>query len=330
MLIAIHNLCTESSGALTRDSLSSDLSDTNESFTSSDYTTDSLGLQFECGCGKCTVYGFITGETTCPNPKAFPFPELAVPGIPSDDIDYIEYKLDQQSTEVDRHFSKLVLKTFIEIPKRSVDLHDFIVYLKLILSTSSEAENCLDHFVRFDQIGVYLKTQQYCSWFNYELIKHLRKEYLFTIPNNDSDLNEYVDKFKAYVSQRCFIYLRDEGPWPKHQVKVKCKVDRQYDQLTPNEIKRLKCVFADILGLPNYHLCFKQAREGCTELIFGAPPYFGKICQLSKYHKSQLKAHGFLKVTIMEQDLLEVAAEEVGLKDTSETKLIYINISLLC
>ncbi len=307
---------------MTRESLSSDLSDSSELFTSSDHTTDSLGsqqvprLQFECGCGKCTVYGFITGETTCSNPKAFPFPKLAVPGILSDDIGYIEYKLEQQSTEVNRHFSKLVLKTFIEIPKRSVDLHDFIVYLKLILSTSSEAEDCLDHLVRFDQIGVYLKTQQYCSWFNYELIEHLRKEYLFTIPNNDSDLNEYKTKFKTYVSQRCFIYLRDEGPWPKHQVKVKFKIDSEYDKLSHTVIKRMKGIIVDVLGTPKYHLCFKEAKEGCTELVFGAPPYFGEIHQLSQYQKSQLKAHGFLKVTIMEQTLLEVDPEEVRLKDS--------------
>ncbi|XP_064389593.1 uncharacterized protein LOC135337585 isoform X3 [Halichondria panicea] len=333
-----NNIClylaakNESSGALNRESISSDLSDSSESFTSiaSDYATDSVSslgsqqvprLQFECGCGQCTVYGFITGET-CPNPKAFPFPKLEIYGIPSDDIDYIEIKLHQQSTKLHRSFCELVLDTFNEMLERSVDVQKLIVYLKMLLKpkwyfplTSSQVLDCLDDLESFDDIGVYLTKQQYCSWFDYELIEHLRNKYLFT--SSDSVLDDYKAKFKVYVSQRCFIYLNDEGPWPKHQVKVKFKLDFQYEQLSHNVIKHLKCVFADILGSPNYHLCFKQAREGCTELVFGAPPYFGEIRQLSKYQKSQLKAHGFLKVIIMEQDFLEVDPEKVKLKDTN-------------
>ncbi len=322
------HVVTENSGALTRELLSSDFSDSSESFTSSVHTTDSVSslglqqvprLQFECGCGQCTVYGFISGET-CPNPKAFPFPKLEIYGIPSDDIDYIEMELLHQSTKLHRSFCELVLDTFSEMLERSVD--KVIVYLKLILkrkwyfpSTSSQVVDCLDDLESFDDIGVHLTKQQYCSWFDYELIEHLRNKYLFTtIISNDSVLDDYKAKFKTYVSQRCFIFLHDEGPWPKHQVKVKCKVDLQYDQLSHTVIKHLKYVFAKILGSPNYHLCFKQAREGCTELVFGAPPYFGEISQLSKYQKSQLKAHGFLKVTIREQNLLEVDSEEVRLK----------------
>ncbi len=316
----------ESSGALTRDSLSSDLS---ESFTSSDHTTGSHQVphfQFECGCGQCSVYGFITGET-CPNRKAFPFPKLEMYGIPSDDIAKIEKKLNQQTTNLHRHFCDLVLKTFSEIEK-FVDINKLIVYLKMILkrkwyfpSTSSQIVDCWDDLKSFDDIALYLTKQQYCSWFDYELIEHLRSKYLFTtITSSDSVLDDYIAKFKSYASQRCFIYLHDEGPWPKNQVKVQCKVDSEYNQLSKDLISHLKCVFADILGSPNYHLCFKQVREGCTELVFGAPPYFGEISQLSKYQKSQLKAHGFLKVTIMEKDLLD-DSEEVKLKE-SGTKLL--------
>ncbi len=219
-----------------------------------------------------------------------------------------------------------MLDTFSEMQERSVNTQKLIVYLKLILkpkwyfpSTSSLAVDCLGDLERFDDIGVHLTKQQYCSWFDYELIEHLRNKYLFTsMTSSDSVLDDYKAKFKSYVSHRCFVFLYDEGPWPKHQVKVKCKVDFQYDQLSHTVIKHLKYVFADILGSPNYHLCFKQAREGCTELVFGAPPYFREISQLSKYQKSQLKAHGFLKVIIMEQNLLEVDSEEVRLKDTGE------------
>ena len=329
-------LCTESSGALNRES-SSYRSDSSELSIPSDNAIDSVSLsdlqqkpylRFECGCGQCTVHGFIIGET-CPNPKAFPFPKLEIYGIPSHEIDYIEAKLYHQSTKLHRSFCELVLDTFNEMLERSVDIQKLIVYLKMILkpkwyfpSTSSQVLDCLNDLESFDDIAVHLTKQQYCSWFDYELIEHLRYKYLFT--SSDSVLDDYKAKFKVYVSHRCFIYLNDEGPWPKHQVKVKCKLDFPYDQLSQNLLKHLKCVFADILGSPNYHLHFKQAREGCTELVFGAPPYFGEIRQLLKYQKSQLKAHGFLKVTIMEQNLFEVDSEEVKLKDTSERKLSHI------
>ncbi len=108
-------MVTENSGALTRELLSSDFSDSSESFTSSDHATDSVSslrlqqvprLQFECGCGQCTVYGFLDGET-CPNPKAFPFPKLEIYGVPSYDIDYIEIKLHQQTTNLHRNFLRV-------------------------------------------------------------------------------------------------------------------------------------------------------------------------------------------------------------------------------
>ncbi len=329
----IHNssrIRAESSGALIRESLLSYHSDTSELFTSSDHATDSVSslgsqqiphLQFECGCGQCTVYSFIAGET-CPNPKAFPFPKLAVSKIPTDDIDYIEMELFHQSKQMHKKFCELVLDTFKEMPLRFVNLHDVILDLKLLLKpkwyfplVSSQALDCFDDLNSFDDVGLYLTDRQYCSWFDYELIEDLRNKYVFTI-TSDLLLDKYKAEFKKYVSQRCFLYTYDEGPWQKSQVKVKFKVDLQYDQLSHNVIKHLKYLFTKILGSPSYHLHFKQAREGCTELVFGAPPYFGEISQLSKYQKSQLKAHGFLKVTIMEQNLLEVNSEEVRLKDS--------------
>ncbi len=298
-----------------REPLSSDLSESSEFFTSSDYITDSassLGsqrirqLQFECGCGQCSVYGFITGKTTCPNPKALPFPKLAVTEIPPDDIDIIEMELLHQSKQMHKKFCDLVVHTFEEMVLKFVNFHGVIFYLKLRLKpkwyfppVDSQAADCLGDLKSFEDVGLYLTDRQYCSWFDYELIEDLRKKYVFTI-TSDLRLDDYKAEFKKYVCQRCFLYTYDEGPWPQNYVKVKCKVDLQYDQLSYKVIKHLKYIFTKILGSPNYHLCFKQAREGCTELVFGAPPYFGEIRQLSKYQKSQLKAHGFLKVITME------------------------------
>ncbi len=315
---------------LTRQSLSSDLSDSSELFTSSDHATDSISslgsqqvprLQFECGCGQCTVYSFIAGET-CPNPKAFPFPKLEVSGIPPKNIEHIEMELLDQSKQMYKWFYALVKDTFTNMSLKFVDLKDVIDTLKFLLKpkcffpqVTSQALDCLDGLKSFMDIGLYLNDRQYCSWFDYELIEDLRNEYLFpkTSSEHDSVLEEYKAKFKMYVSHRCFNNLHDDR---NDQIDVNCKIDLQYEKLSQKVIKRLKYKFTKILGSPNYFLCFKQAREGCTELIFGAPPCFGEIRQLSKSQKSQLKAHGFLKVTIMERDLLKVDPEEVRLKDS--------------
>ena len=87
-------------------------------------------IRFECGCGKCSVYDYISGKI-CPNPKELPFPKLDVSDIPPQEIEYIEEELRYQSISLYREFCYLVVDTFEKLRDR-VDFSDLISYLTLI------------------------------------------------------------------------------------------------------------------------------------------------------------------------------------------------------
>ena len=160
-------------------------------------------------------------------------------------------------------------------------------------------------------LSEYLIDNYYCSWFDYELIKHLRKHYLFpSLANEDKALSDYKECLRCYVSHRCFIYFHNTGPLPKNHIEVVCKIDSSYDKLTRKVIGHIKYVFTKIIGLSKYHLTFIKAIKGCTELTFGAPPYFSEVIKLSKYQVSQFKDHGFIEVTIDGRKLLPSTTHE--------------------
>ena len=270
-------------------------------------------LRFECGCGKCSVYDYINGEI-CPNQKQLPFPKLDIQSvIPSEEIEYIEEELYHQTRSIYRKFCSLLSDTFKELSK-IVNHTELISHLKLVLKLEWNLQCALSvpknldmlENISLSDLPEHLIDRYYCSWFDYELLEHLRERYLFPSPlNEDEALNKYKECLKAYVNRRCFIYFHNTGPWPKDRISVKCKVDLLYDQLCQMLIKHLKFVLAKIIGAPTYHLAFMKAEEGCTELTFVAPPYFSEITRLSKYQVSQFKAHGFITVTISGKNLLQ-------------------------
>ena len=268
-------------------------------------------LRFECGCEQCSVYDYISGKI-CPNPKQLPFPKLEVSQIPPEEIDFLEEELTQQTKSIYLEFCSLVMDTFKQL-RESVDHTELISYLKVALKpnwyspyvrSASKSLNKLEEIYPSD-LPEYLIDKYYCSWFDYELIKHLRKRYLFpSLTDEDKALSDYKECLRCYISRRCFIYFHNTGPLPKNHTAVVCKIDSNYSKLTREVIKHFKYVFTKIIGASKYHLAFMKAKKGCTELSFGAPPYFREITKLSKYQVSQLKDHGFLEVTIDGRELL--------------------------
>ena len=277
-------------------------------------------LLFECGCGQCSVYNYISGKV-CPNPKQLPFPKLKVSAIPPEEIEYIEEDFCRQSISICRRFYGLVCDTFTELQKRVED-SELISYLRLALKPKWYLQASLSSSKDIDKVEnvkpcdlpEYLIDRNYCSWFDYDLIEDLRQRYLFSkVTDKDKALSDYKEHLRCYVNQRCFIYLHDTGPWPKTQVEVKVKLDLEFGKLCQQLIKHLKYAFAKTIGAPTYHLAFKTVQEGCTELIFGGPPYFSEIKMLHKYQIRQLRDHGFFQVTIHGQKLLQGAAQEDSL-----------------
>ena len=270
-----------------------------------------LNLRFECGCDQCSVYDYICGKI-CHNQKELPFPKLEASQVSSDDIEFIEEELIERTRSIYRDFCTLLFDTFKDL-EGNTKITELTSFLKAVLKPDwnsqygRSASKSMDIFetIKFSDLPEYLIDNYYCSWFDYDLIKRLRKRYLFpSAADEDQALSHYKECLRCYVSQRCFVHI-DAVPLLKNRTEVKCKIDSQYDKLSRKLIKHLKHVFTKIIGASKYSLVFIKAKRGCTELTFGAPPYFSEISKLSKYQLSHLKAHGFIQVTINGRILLQ-------------------------
>ena len=258
---------------------------------------ESSYVRFECGCDQCSVYDYISGKN-CPTPIVLKFPKLEVSEIPPEEIELIEEKLKKQTKQIHYEFCRLVSDTFKEL-RSNVDHTELMSHLKLLLKSPYQSSSTVTYElddVIISDLPTHLMDRCYYSWFDYDLIEKLREYFLY--PNEDKALSDYKNCLHYYVHHRCFIHFHNTGPLPKKCVEVKCKVDLQYDKLSKEKIKTLRLAFNEIIGVSQYHLVFMRASRGCTELTFGAPPYFSEITKLSKYQISQLKDHGFIQVTI--------------------------------
>ena len=284
-------------------------------------------LRFECGCEQCSVYDYISGKV-CPNPKVLPFPKFEIFQLPPEEIELIEEGLRDRTRSIHFKFCSLISNTFKELSKK-VKYPELLSFLKLCLTSpcSRSATESLDELDNVDNTNLpkYLMDRCYCSWFDYSLIKHLREHFLH--PNQTDDdkaLSDYKECLRCYVSQRCFIYFHNTGPLPKDCIEVICKVDLQYSELSEDKIKKLKLAFTNIIEASKYHLVFMSAKEGCTELTFGAPPYFSEITCLSELQISQLKDLGILKVTINGRKLLQGEGSGIDFKYELHDMMIVI------
>lgn len=314
-----------------------DETETTSTQSPSEDTDSASGLQklrFTCGCGKCSVLDYVSGKQ-CPNPKQLPFPKLELSDVQSEfttDIDLFEQSLFEQSKEMHIKFVHLLLDTIRGLESKLIDLAEVKEYLESLFQPqwyfpkvcSKDVTGTLEAVDNFQGIRRYLQGS-YCSWFNYGIVESLRKNFLFH-HTKDQVLEDYEVAYKQYVHSRCFLYLHDVGPCPSDHIEVVCKVDVAYEKMSNELVKHLKLKFTTIIGLSKYHLTFKEARTGCTELCFRAPKYIQNLNCLSNYQKRQLREHNFIEIKIAHQCLFR---DESKLEDTGKRIMLTIASILL-
>ena len=164
--------------------------------------------------------------------------------------------------------------------------------------------------------------ENYCSWYNYELLSALRKRFLFSQLEDDKSLVDYELLFKEYVKRRCFLYSDDLGPQPQIEtVSVTCKIDVDFAIITDDQIKELRLLFIECLQslLSSYTFTLKHVKKGCTELVFRAPTWIIKyIPTLTPEQAQLLRENKFIEVTVGDRNILSLS------------KVCLINKSILC
>ena len=159
----------------------------------------------------------------------------------------------------------------------------------------------LKRIMQFNGLRRFLQNNV-CSWFNYQIIVALRKEYLFKEGMVDERLLQYENLFRQYVRKRCFLYLEDLGPQPQDvaTVPVVCKIDGDLYDLTFDLIKHWKLIFVQCLNqvLSMYSVILRRVQEGCIELEFQAPAELKYITTLTTEQVDYLRENQFIEVVI--------------------------------
>ena len=278
-------------------------------------------VKFSCGCGKCSILGYITGNKDCLGATLpsiaistldLPFPENMTT---QKEMSYSLFKecVEKETVKVHAHFSDFVTDTFKEL-SLCVNFDDLKKYTSKLLAIQPSLIDFRPS--DFDELESYLFTN-ICSWFNYELILQLRRRFLNPNGKNDTVVEKYEALLQNYIKRRCFLYTEDFGPLKTH---IKCSVvtckivSLEFQKLTDKQIKQKKLLFLQIMeSIPSFVATVKQVKEGCVELVLSIPAALMKDVTLTDEKIQQLKKNGFSDVTVDEKSLFKVSAHEIDL-----------------
>ena len=233
------------------------------------------------------------------------------------DTNYLVFlgALQTKYREIHSAFISLLFNTFILLKENGVALTRVKTFIKALFRPPGNKYYCqiynkrIDGKLRevktFEDLRTYLH-KNYCSWYNYEIIEELRKEFLFDDVEEDNKMNKYEERCKYFVNRRCFLYLNDVGPNPGDQTQVVCKVEIDFQELHPKQIKKMQLLVMGYLDVPKYSITLKQVREGCTELVFRAPACLEELKELTPHQIQELSDNKFLEITIGGRPLFKV------------------------
>ncbi|XP_064398878.1 uncharacterized protein LOC135345382 isoform X2 [Halichondria panicea] len=307
-----------------------------ESLTASDFNTDGKFFSFQCGCGKCTILGHVTGRDKCLSSKPPQIKRItrdtacSENRISATEISYKKFMtaLLDETRHIHSKFCSLLTNTITNL-ENQYDITKVKQYVQALLTPResyyspvyrrpSSEQILFRDVTSFRDLSVFLQNN-FCSWFNYSLISVMREEFLFPY-ENDQALLRYEHLFRQYVNRRCFLFVDDFGPQPSHiqSVEITCKIDVDFQTITYDQIQQLELVFMKCWEqiIPHQVLNLKNVREGCTELVFRVPAYFKHIySQLSPEQMQYLKENAFIEVKIGQQVILKA-------EDNSTKKLL--------
>ena len=170
-----------------------------ESLTASDSNTDRTFFSFQCGCGKCTILGHVTGRDKCLSSKPPQIKRCTRDTPCSDTVSATEisYKmfmtaLRDETRHIHSKFCSLLTNTITNLEKQ-YDITKVKQYVQALLTPQGSYFNqiyrkpseeiLIRDVTSFSELSDYLQNN-FCSWFNYSLIFAIREEFLFSNKND--------------------------------------------------------------------------------------------------------------------------------------------------
>ena len=251
-------------------------------------------------------------DCECPNPTKDGYPYLSLPSNSYEALQ-LETKLSKQSEIISKEFADVAYDTFQRLSKIAFD--DVQRYTKHVVSTGNYKKevsglqadtSCIAATSSHKQLEDLL-MQNYYSWFNFSVIKDLRKKFLFPV-ENDEVLQSYMGKLSLYCKRRCF-----ESPLSFHPRPVSAnlrslifKVDSMFGDYKLLDVQKIYTIVADVIKSPKHAIYVKSVNEGCVEVSCYILPQF-EVDHLSEVQISQLKDHNIFSFKMEDKELMPVS-----------------------
>ena len=228
----------------------------------------------------------------------------------------LDLTLSKQSEVILEKFADVAVNTFEELSK--IAFEDAQRYTNHLVSTGiydsavfshEPITNCISETTSHKELEKEL-MENYYSWFNFAMIKNLRKKFLFR-DKDDKLMQSYEDEFSQYCRRRCF-----ESPLSFHPRPVSTnlkslvfKTDANYGKYTLLQARKITVTVASIINSPDHAIYVESVKEGCVEVSCYILPQF-VLKHLNDLQISQLKENNIFSFKIEDKELMPVSAHE--------------------
>ena len=251
-----------------------------------------------CGCKICS------SDLGCPNPitaeTTFPLLE-DVDGLDNAQKEVLRERLKDDTKNIMLQFYTLLSKFFISLQQDSkVTLEDFKTHLMAIdafdddeehPSVFHEQEDKLECATTLNEVFKVIKT--FCSFFNYDLVKHLIN--LIGSNQDKAELETYETKFEEYAKRRVYESPKLASPTAE-QTNVYVKLESRFSRNSLVDLRKFHTTISKILKVSPCVMRLCCIEKGCIKLTFQIPRFVEqRLFPLTSEQESSLMQMGVVQ-----------------------------------
>ncbi|XP_064405804.1 uncharacterized protein LOC135350878 isoform X2 [Halichondria panicea] len=233
----------------------------------------------KCFCGNCATNNFVQGEN-CPDapPKSPPFLSMCSQAD-ANGMKFSDYRqsIMEQTRDINSKHKALLLHTTQEL-KEKVPL-DVVKDTVQSLLTPPHVKKSLYTCIykrgtkgrlrdvgTHDDLRLYLENN-FCCWFNIQLIADLRKVLLLKGKRDDSYICHYKEHVAQYLKRCCVKHTICDTENGKEYMRMEivCRVSTDFTKLKTEQIRIFEYTLRQYVSMPD---CSKTVDEQSGELIF--------------------------------------------------------------
>ena len=193
--------------------------------------------------------------------------------LSKEELEKLLAKLKLQSKEMQNKFASIVVKTIMSLNKNNKTVQD----LELLMKFSSAKGLCNLFEEGMSINDLFLKLGDYLSFFDYELLELIIKEYCSGL---STELEKYKSDLKEYCRRRIVEVPMNviESKRTNENV-IRVKYDKEFCSVTLNDIKDLEVRLAQLLEMD---LCLLGVEEGCTQIVLVSTCFISPLTDQQK------------------------------------------------